>query len=147
MKQSFDLFINFDGNCREAMEFYAKVFKSEVQYPMTYAETPPDADFEVAEADKDRIMYANVPIYGCNVMFSDVPSGMEFIKGNNISPTVGTDDIGEIKRVFSVLSEGGTIEMELQKTVWSQLYGMVTDKFGVIWQVSHIGEEMEAFGG
>lgn len=134
---SFDLFINFDGECREAVEFYAKTFKSEVQDLMTYSQMPPDPDYTIPEEDKNRVMYSCVPIFGCNVMFCDNPSGMQLIKGNNLSPTIGTKDIEEIKRLYSELSEGGEVGMELQKTFWSDLYGMVTDKYGIIWQLSH----------
>ena len=79
-----ELFINFDGNCREAVELYAKVFNSSVNNLMTYGDAPPDPNYTVPEADKNRIMYAGVPIGGIVVMFMDYPSGSEFTKGNNI---------------------------------------------------------------
>lgn len=134
---SFDVFFNFDGDCREAMAFYAKAFKSEVQNLMTYSDTPPDVGYPVAEADKNKIMYGCVPIYGCNVMFMDMPSGEPLIKGNNISPTIGIKDVDEIRTLFDALKEGGEVGMELQKTFFSDLYGMVTDKFGITWQLLH----------
>lgn len=134
---SFDLFINFDGECREAITFYAKVFQSEVQHLMTFSEMPPDPNYPISEADKNRVMYSCVPIFGCNVMFCDNPSGMPLIRGNNISPTLSTKSQEEIKRIFHALSENGEIGMELQKTFWSDLYGMVTDQYGIIWQISH----------
>lgn len=134
---SFDLFINFDGECREAVDFYAKVFGAEILQIMTYADMPPNPEFPLTEADKKRVMYACVPIFGCNVMFCDNPAGMPLIKGNNLSPTLSTKDMEEVKRLFHALSDGGEVGMELQKTFWSDLYGMVTDKFGIIWQISH----------
>ncbi len=137
MSKSFSLFINFDGNCREAVEFYAKVFQSEVQGLMTYGEMPPDPLYPVSDADKELVVYSTVPIFGCNVMFCDVPSSMPLSKGDNLSPTLGTDDMEEIRRIFSELSQGGEVLMELNKAFWSELYGMVQDKYGVIWQLSH----------
>ncbi len=137
---SFSLFINFDGNCREAAEFYAKAFNSKVEQMMLYKDAPPNPDYPMAEADKDRVMYCQVPIFGCNVMFCDVPSNMSLTIGDNISPTLGGKDGAELTRVFHALSEGGKVEMPLEKTFWSELYGMVVDKFGVIWQVSQEGE-------
>lgn len=134
---SFDVFFNFAGDCREAVAFYAKVFGQEVQNLMTYADAPPDPDYTTPEKDKNLIMYACVPIFGCNAMFMDMPSGTPLIKGNNISPTISTKDEEEIKRLFHALSEGGEIGMELQKTFWSDLYGMVTDQFGITWQLMH----------
>lgn len=134
---AFSLFINFAGECKEAMAFYAKVFKSKVEGLMTYAQMPPDPDFTVPESDKDKVMYANVMIYGCNVMFCDMPTDVPLIKGNNISPTIGTKDMDDLRRMFDALKAGGTVEMELQETFWSDLFGMVTDKFGITWQLSH----------
>ena len=132
-----ELFINFYGNCREAVEFYSKVFNSTVNNLMTYGDTPPDSGYPVPEADRDRIMYAGVPIGNIVVMFSDVPAGSAFVCGNNISPTVSMGDKDEVTRMFNELSEGGETYMELQKTFFSEWYGMVRDKFGVIWQVLH----------
>ncbi len=138
---NFSLFINFGGNCKEALDFYAKVFNSEVQDLMLYGAMPPDPSFIIPDEDKGKVMYANVPIFGSNIMFCDMPAGMPLIVGNNISPTLGTEDTDEIRRIFSQLSEGGAVDMELQKTFWSELYGMVTDKFGITWQLSHTGME------
>lgn len=136
MSKAFSLFINFDGECREAVAYYAKVFQSKVTDLMAYSEMPPDPDYTMPEADKDRVMYANVPIFGVNIMFCDNPSGMPLVKGNNISPTLITDDADEIRRIYGEMLEGGESLMELQKTFWSGLYGMVQDKYGVIWQLS-----------
>ncbi len=135
-----EMFINFDGNCREAVEFYAKVFKTEIGNLMTYSEAPPDPNYTVSEADKNKIMYAGIKFGNMVAMFMDMPSGVPFIKGNNISPTISTDDKTEVERLFNELKEGGTVEMELQKTFFSELYGMVTDKFGVIWQLLYYAQ-------
>jgi len=134
-KTQMEVFVNFDGNCREAVEFYAKTFNSTVNHLMTYSQVPPNTDYKVPEADKNRVMYAGIPIGDIVAMFSDVPSGSEFIQGNNISLTYSTDSKDEVKRIFSELKEGGVVLMELQTTFYSELYGMVKDRFGVIWQI------------
>ena len=136
MAVSFDLFMNFNGNCREAVDFYAKVFKSEVEGLMTYGDMPPDPSFIVPDSKRDLIMYACVPIYGSRVMFCDYIND-EVIVGNNICPTIGTGDADEIRRLYMELQAGGSVGTELQQTFWSDLYGMVTDKYGIIWQLSH----------
>lgn len=133
---SFSLFINFNGNCREAVDFYARVFRSEVVGQMTFGQMPQRPDFPLEESDKEKILYAGVTIFGTNIMFSDVPSGVPFIQGNTFSPTLGTTDMNEVKRIFAELKEGGQVEMELQKTFWSDCFGMVVDKFGIRWQLS-----------
>lgn len=142
---SFDVFLNFDGDCRDALAFYAGVFKlTAPEHIMTYGQAP---GFSGQEADKDRIIYASLPIFGCNVMFSDCPSGSEYIKGTNIALTLGTSDADEIKRVYAALSDGGTIAMALGKTFFSELYAMVTDKFDITWQLSLTPPETGALPG
>jgi PhnB protein len=135
--QSFSLFISFNGECREAVKFYAKVFKSEVLDLMTYSQMPPDPNYTVPEEDKEKIMFCRIPIFGRCVMFGDFTTEMPFYKGNNFCPTLGTDNMEEIRRLFGELKEAGKVEMELQKTFWSDLFGMVTDKYGITWQLSH----------
>ena len=130
-----ELFINFNGNCREAVEFYAKVFKSEVHNLMTYGEAPPDPSYTVPETDKNRIMYAGIPFGGMVMMFMDYPSGSEMTVGDNIHPTISTDNKDEITRLYNKLKEGGEVYAELGQTFFSEWYGMVKDKFGVIWQI------------
>ena len=132
-----EMFVNFDGNCREAVEYYAKVFHAAAPKFMTYGEAPSDPEMGVSEKDMHLIMYTNLNILGTNVMFSDTAPGTGFIKGNNISLTAVTKDIDELRQLYHSLSAGGEVVMELQKTFWSDLYGMVTDKFGINWQFSH----------
>ena len=131
---SLDVFLNFDGDCRAALSFYADVFGlAAPENPVTYGQAP---GFSGPEEDRDRIIYAGLPIFGCNVMLSDRPSGPGYIKGNNIALTLGTDDAGEIERLYAALSAGGTVKMELGKTFFSELYAMVTDRFEITWQLS-----------
>jgi PhnB protein len=139
MAKSFDVFFTFNGNCREAANFYAKVFKSEVSDFMTYGQAPPTDGYTVPEADKERIIYCCVPIYGCNVMLSDAPTDSPAIVGCNVSPTLGDDNPEEVRRIFNELKEGGEVAMDLAKTFWSDLYGMVTDKYGIVWQICQFG--------
>ena len=130
-----EMFINFNGNCREAVEFYAKVFRTEIGNMMTYGESPPDPNFPLAEADRDRIMYAGIPVGGMVLMFMDTSSGHPTTMGDNITPTISTDNKDEVTRLFNELSEGGEVIMELQQAFFSEWYGMVKDKFGIYWQI------------
>jgi PhnB protein len=127
-----DVFLTFNGECRSALEFYARVFNQKPDQVMTFGQNPDGS----TEADKDKILYACIPIHGCNVMFSDCSSGSVFVKGNNIALTIGLRDEEEIRKTFHGLAAGGEIGMELGKTFFSELFGMVTDKFGVNWQIT-----------
>ena len=131
------VYLNFDGNCREAVEFYADVFKTEIQEIMTFGQMPPSEDFAIPEEARDKILHTHLDINGTMVMFSDCVPGMgpTLSMGNNISLTVISEDLAEIQRLYDRLKEGGSVEMELQETFWSKAYAAITDRFGIPWQL------------
>lgn len=137
-----EAYLNFNGNCREAVEYYAQVFETEKPLIMTFEEAPKDPKFPLPDEAINLVMHARLTIDGSNVMFSDVFPGMPFIAGNNISLTIASKNIDEIKSYFHKLKEGGTVGMELQETFWSKCYGQVTDKFGILWQLNYDNGEM-----
>lgn len=138
-----EAYINFNGNCREAVEFYSEVFETDKPQIMTFGEMPPDPEFPVSDEVKDLVMHTNLNISGSRIMFSDVLPGMSFIQGNNISLTVISGNKEYITNVFEKLKDGGKVEMELQETFWSKCYGYLVDKFGIGWQLSYDDEKAE----
>ncbi|GBF33903.1 PhnB protein [Desulfocucumis palustris] len=136
------VYINFKGNCREAVEYYSEVFGTEKPKIMLFGDMPPDPGFPLTEHTKNLVMHTFLNIKGSMVMFSDVPPDMTFVAGNNISLVVSSKDMDEIKSIFDKLKAGGTVGMELQETFWSKCYGFVTDKFGIGWQLSYDSGEM-----
>lgn len=134
----FEMFLNFGGNCREAVEFYAAAFNAPLGEMMTYGEAPHDPNYPVLdEADRNRLCYAGLPVGGITLMFMDMPSAHPCIVGNNINPTINLDDKDELLRIFNALQEGGQVFAPPQKTFYSELYAMVQDKFGVIWHLMY----------
>jgi PhnB protein len=128
-----DVFINFDGNCREALTFYADVFGVEPERVMRYGDNP---DGGMNPADTDRILYANLPLFGSNVMLSDCSSGFPFVTGTNIALTIGLPDAAELTRLYDRLADGGSIYVPLGQQFFNELFAMVTDRFGIGWQLS-----------
>jgi len=139
-EMSVEAYINFNGNCREAVEYYAEVFGTEKPQLMLYKDAPADEDFPLTEETKDLVMHTSLDIEGSTVMFSDIPPDMPFTVGNNISLVINIKDTAKIRSMFSKLETDGTVGMELQETFWSKLYGFVTDKFGVGWQFIYYDE-------
>lgn len=135
------LYFVFNGNCREAVEYYAKVFKTEEPNIMSFGDAPPDPNYPIPEEAKHLVMHANLEIAGSKVMFSDTWPGTPFTVGNNITVAVVTKDETLIRSAFEGLKEGGKVNMELQETFWSKCYGQVVDKFGIEWQLSLESEE------
>lgn len=133
-------YINFNGNCREAVEYYAQIFGTKKPQIMTFGSVPSNPEFSIPEEAKNLVMHAKVNISDSYVMFSDVFPGMPFVAGNNISLAVVSKNLDEVKSFFNKLKEGGTVSMELQKTSWSECYGSLTDKFEIEWQFSYDNE-------
>lgn len=139
---SVDVYLNFNGNCREAAEFYAKVFGTEAPKIMTFGESHQSPDFPLPEEAKNLVMHTRLNINGSNVMFSDTFPGMTFIEGTNVNLALISKNEEDLKSWFNQLKEGGTVSMELQETFWSKLYGQVTDKFGIHWLFNYDNGEM-----
>ncbi|NBG87863.1 VOC family protein [Isachenkonia alkalipeptolytica] len=138
---SIEVYMNFNGNCKEAVEYYAEIFETTEPEFMTFGEAPEDPLFHLPEDTKDRIMHVGLEIEGTVVMFSDALPDSPVNFGNNISPVVNTDDVKRIETLFHRIKQEGTVEMELQKTFWSKCYGSVVDKFGVMWQFNYYDED------
>ncbi|QAA32617.1 VOC family protein [Clostridium manihotivorum] len=132
-----NIYVNFNGNCREAVEYYSEVFGTEEPQIMTFGEGGTDPNFPMPEEAKNLVLHTRLNICGSTIMFSDTFPGSEFTQGNNISLTVVSNNMDDIKNYYNKLSEGGSVEMELQETFWSKCYGSLTDKYGIPWQLSY----------
>ncbi|NOU99118.1 VOC family protein [Paenibacillus planticolens] len=132
-----DIYLNFNGNCREAVEYYAEVFGTEQPRIMTFGDTPSDPAHPLPEEAKSLVMHARLSISGSTIMFSDVFPGMPFVAGSNFSISLVSKDIEEVKSAFHKLKEGGQVTMELTETNWSKCFGMLVDKFGIQWMFNY----------
>jgi PhnB protein len=133
-----NLHLAFSGSCREAFAFYEKTFNSKIQMSMTYGDAPAGAP--VPTDSKDLVMHTAMPLGSMILMGCDTPPGREQALGG-FQISVSTPDEAEVKRLFTALSEGGSIQIPLAPTFWTSLFGMCTDKFGVAWMVSVPGPQ------
>jgi PhnB protein len=135
-----DSYLFFNGNCAEAMRFYAEALGAPITGMIKYSESPePD---QCPPNSGDRIMHASILVDGRNLMASDVPAGDEKpVAGFALS--LFYDTPAEAQKIFDVLSKGGSITMPLAETFWARTFGMFTDKFGIPWMVSG-GSKMPA---
>jgi PhnB protein len=118
----------FDGNAREAMEFYRTVFGGELTVS-TFGEFGSDD-----AAMKDKVMHAMLLVdNGYALMGADAPSDHD--SGTRITISLsGNDEV--LRDYFEKLSSGGDVKMPLEKQVWGDEYGQLTDKFGIEWMVN-----------
>ncbi len=124
-------YLNFDGNARQALEFYASVLGGNLTLS-TFAE------FGATDSpDADKIMHGQLETEaGYTIMGADTPAGMQFHGMHGFGVSLSGDDAEALRRYWDGLSAGGTVTMPLQQQVWGDEFGMFTDKFGVPWLVN-----------
>ena len=124
-------YISFNGNARQAMEFYESVFGGTLAvrtFGEFGAEDSPDAD---------KIMHGMLETSsGYTLMGADTPAGMEYNPGNNITVSLSGDDADELRGYWEKLSSGGTVSVPLEKQMWGDEFGMCVDQFGITWMVN-----------
>ena len=128
-------YLIFDGNTREVVQFYAKVFGLEEPQLMTFGSV--HSSEELPPGSEDLIMHTFLEIAGSKIMFSDNFPGMPYQEGNNFTLAYISNNESAIKDAFEKLKDGGSVKMELQEVPWSKCYGSLTDKFNIQWQFSH----------
>lgn len=128
-----DLYLNFNGNCTQAIDLYSKVFKTKVSKLQKYSDLP---GHNITGADGELIMYAQMEINGSRVMFADTSPNRSYVCGNNVTIAYSSQSNDEILEIFSALKDGGEVMMEIGETFFSKCFGIVKDKFGIIWQVT-----------
>ena len=131
-------YLNFNGNTEEAFNFYKSVFGGDFSVIMRFGDTP-EAE-KVPEADKNKVMHIALPLNnGQILMGTDACESMGFklIVGNNISISIVTESEDELRNIFEKLAVGGKIDVQLDKMFWGELFGQVTDKYGVRWMIAY----------
>ncbi len=127
-------YINFNGDAREAMDFYCSIFGGEVHSDTFASFASPD--MPVAAEDREKIMHAFLQgDNGIELMASDTPTGMPFAPGSQVTLSLSGDDETALRGYWDALSEGGTVTVPLDKAPWGDTFGMLTDKFSIRWMV------------
>jgi len=122
-------YIHFEGNASEAIGFYKKALKGEIQQLGTYGDSPMPVDDDY----KDKVMHARFVFDDNMIMVSDVFKGQHVSTKGNIQLSVDVEDEGRLEDVFQQMAEGGAITMPLAEQFWGAKFGMLTDKFGISW--------------
>jgi PhnB protein len=127
-------YLFFNGDCAQAVDFYKKALGAEVDRMMKY-EDGPAAQPGCPPMNPDWVMHVTLRIGDAVLMASDGPAEGSGPTHKGFAIALTSRNTAETTRVFTALAEGGKVTMPLGKTFWSQLFGMVTDKFGVDWMV------------
>ncbi|MEV0620183.1 VOC family protein [Nonomuraea sp. NPDC050404] len=129
--------LNFRGDARAALEFYQSVFGGDLA-----AVTYEDAGAVQDPAAADQVMWGQVLSgEGFHVMAYDVPASLPWNQGENpFFVSVRGETTQEISAYWEKLSEGAAIVQPLEPSGWAPLYGMLKDRFGVVWVLDVVSE-------
>lgn len=121
-----------DDKTREALDFYKKAFGGAETTFQTLGETPMAKDYPEW---KNKVMHATFKHKDLEFVASDMMRDRA-TSGDQISLMVTCDSEDEINSVFKKLSEGGDVFMPLEKAFWGAIFGVVTDKYGIEWNLN-----------
>ncbi|SHJ07022.1 PhnB protein [Tangfeifania diversioriginum] len=133
MKQAAQPYFHFDGNCREAMEFYGQLFGGKLEI-MTIGESSAKEQF--SKDLYDQVLHSHLQNGDFFIMASDMCGMGELTPGNSVDINLNCTSEEEINHLYKQLAEGGKILDELKEQFWGALFAMVTDRFGVRWMLS-----------
>jgi len=136
MTTTLNPYLNFRGTARDAMTFYQTALGGELT-----VSSFDDFGAQVGEGEGGLVMHSQLSTpSGFLLMASDVPSHMDYTRGvNDYSVSLSGDDDAELTGYWQKLSEGATISQPLEKAPWGDSFGMLTDKFGIVWLVNISG--------
>jgi PhnB protein len=124
-------YISFDGDARQAMEFYRDVFGGTLALNTFGEYGAPDTP------EVDKIMHGLLETdAGLTLMGADTPPGMEHKPGDNIAVSLSGEDPDELRGYWEKLTADGTVSVPLEKQMWGDEFGMCVDRFGIGWMVN-----------
>ena len=128
-------YLFFEGRCEEAVNFYVKALGATVETLMRYKDSPEPVQPGMCPPNSEnKIMHGAIQIGETAVMVSDgVCSGKPNFQGFALSLNAANE--ADAKKMFAALGDGGQVRMPLGKTFFSPCFGMVADRFGVVWMV------------
>jgi PhnB protein len=123
--------IHFQGNCEEAINFYKEALAAEVKEVYYAKDAPPNSGMD--SLSPSFVMHSEVIIRGVNFALTD--GGQKPVAGESFSFLITCDTAEEVTAIFEKIAVGGKVDEPLAPVFWSELFGQITDRFGVIWQV------------
>ncbi len=126
-------YLVFNGQCKEAFEFYERVLGGKIETMQTHGESPMAG--QVPPEWKDKILHVHMSVGDRVLMGSDSPP-QHYEKPQGFSVSLSVDDPADADRIFNTLAEKGSVRMPIQETFWASRFGMAVDQFGIPWIVN-----------
>ena len=130
-------YLGFNGDCAEAIRFYARVLGLgvQVQQLLSGADTP--MRDQIPQEHRHRIMHSRLRFDDGSYLFAgDAPAHLPYEGIKSVSLAMNYPTVAEAERVFRALADGGKVTMPQQPTHWARTSGMVTDRFGTPWIIN-----------
>ncbi len=136
------IYLNFQGDAKEAFNYYKSVFNTEFASPMMLMGDVPAMEGmpPLSDEDKSKVMHVSLPILaGIQIMGTDSLESMGHQRkiGNNMTINLEPDTREETERLFQLLSDGGSDIAPLQDMFWGSYWGCCLDRFGIRWMFNH----------
>ncbi len=130
---SLNIYLTFNGNCKQAFEFYKSAFDSDYIAFQTFADAPDT--MKVPEDEHYKVMHVSLPVGESVLMGSDSCEAFngEVICGQNFAISYTPTSRKNGDSIFAKISDGGIVQMPLQDTFWGSYFGQCQDKFGINW--------------
>ncbi|GAA3413409.1 VOC family protein [Paenibacillus hodogayensis] len=140
-------FFMMDGNAKQAIEFYKDALEATVLFSQTYGDAPENPASPLPASMKDLVAHAVLQVGMAKIMVADMGPGIPHRSGNQVQICITTNEIEKTKRFYELLKQEGQVETPLQQTHFSPGVAVVTDKFGVVFQIVTMTSEEAAIRG
>ncbi len=140
------VYLNFNGNCEEAFQFYGSVFKTTNAGMYRYGDMPPEPDKPpLSEKDKSKVMHTAIHIDdNTMLMGSDIVEGFghKLSYGNSTYIMLDVASAEEARQLFDALKKDAqNLEMDLGETFYAELFASLQDKYGIYWMIYYEGNK------
>lgn len=138
---SVNVYLNFDGQCEEAFNFYKSVFGGEFMDGISrFGDMPAEDGMPSMPSDvQNQVLHVALHILdSCILMGSDSPAAFGMppvVAGNNMHITLSPDSRAETDRIFATLADGGEVTMDLHDAFWGSYFGTCSDRYGIQWML------------
>ncbi|MDQ0060227.1 VOC family protein [Paenibacillus harenae] len=126
-------FIMLDGKAAEAIRFYEEALGATVVFKQTFGESPGGENFSSEE--QERLAHSVLRIGDTQLFTADIGSDFPYKEGNQVNICLTTADVNQSRQFFQALQQGGQVNIPLGEVHFSPAYGVVTDHFGVTFQI------------
>ncbi len=112
--------IYLNGNCKEAIELYKRVFDATVKTL-------------IEDSDSHLVVHAEIVIHGELLMLNDFGNNDGISKSGGYQLSVWFDNESDLKKAYSLMQDGSTLIDEIQATDYSPCVVRFIDRFDVRW--------------